>query len=84
MADIGRIRFTNNGMAFAFAFVPEDTDAGTIPKPPTAAQLEELGAVDSGASAQSDSGETSTTVGGSTPPVVGSTTVPATSTTAGG
>ena len=83
VADIGRIRFTNNGMAFTFAFMPEDTDVGTIPKPPTAEQLEELGAVDSGASAQSDSGETSTTVGGSTT-VVGSTSVPATSTTAGG
>ena len=72
VADIDRIRFTNNGMAFTFAFVPEDTDVSTIPMPPTAAQLEELGAVDSGAPAQSDSGETSTTVGGSTT-VVGST-----------
>ena len=83
VADIGRIRFTNNGMAFTFAFVPEDTDVSTIPKPPTAEQLEELGAVDSGAPAQSDSGETSTSVVGSTT-VVGSTSVPATSTTAGG
>ena len=35
-------------MAFAFAFVPADQDVNTIPRPPTAAQLEELGAIDSG------------------------------------
>ena len=56
IADIDRVRFTNNAMAFAFAFVPADQDVNTIPRPPTAAQLEELGAIDSGAAATSDDG----------------------------
>jgi hypothetical protein len=93
VADIDRIRFTNNGMAFTFAFVPEDLDVSTIPRPPTAAQLEELGAIDSGAAAESDSG-TSTTVAGATsttvagsasvPPASPATTVPAATTTLAG
>ena len=60
IADIDRIRFTNNAMAFAFAFVPADQDVSTIPRPPTAAQLEELGALDSGSAATSDSGSSTT------------------------
>jgi hypothetical protein len=77
VADIDRIRFTNNAMAFAFAFVPADLDISTIPRPPTAAQLQELGAVDSGAAADSDA-STTTIPGGSTTTVAGATTAPAT------
>ena len=43
VTDFDRIRFTNNGMAITFAFVPEDLDVNTIPKPPSAANLAELG-----------------------------------------
>ena len=63
VADIPRIRYTNNGMAFAFAFVPEDQDVSTIPKPPSAARLEELGAADSGtATSPTDTSNASTSV----------------------
>ena len=61
VADIPRIRYTNNGMAFAFAFVPEDMDVSTIPKPPTSARLEELGAADSGGAATSPDGSSVST-----------------------
>ena len=89
VADIDRIRFTNNAMAFAFAFIPEDLDVDTIPRPPTAAQLEELGALDSGAAAESDA-STTTVAGGSSTTVAGATTtaaattVPAATTTLAG
>jgi hypothetical protein len=89
VADIDRIRFTNNAMAFAFAFVPADLDISTIPRPPTAAQLQELGAVDSGAAADSDA-STTTIPGGSATTVAGATTtapattVPAATTTLAG
>jgi hypothetical protein len=89
VADIDRIRFTNNAMAFAFAFVPEDLDISTIPRPPTAAQLEELGALDSGTGAESDAstttvaGATSTTTAGSAT-TAATTTVPAATTTLAG
>ena len=65
MADIDRIRFTKNGEAFAFVFVPDDLDVTTIPKPPSASRLEELGAADTGAATTPDSGS-STTIAGST------------------
>jgi hypothetical protein len=90
VADIDRIRFTNNAMAFAFAFVPEDLDVNTIPRPPTAAQLEELGAVDAGAAAESDAtsttiaGATSTTTAGSATTAATTTLPAATTTLAGG
>ena len=77
VADIDRIRFTNNAMAFAFAFIPEDLDVDTITRPPTAAQLEELGAVDAGAAAESDA-STTTVPGGSSTTVAGATTTAAT------
>jgi hypothetical protein len=68
VADIPRIRYTNNGMAFAFAFVPEDQDVSTIPKPPSAARLEELGAADSGAATSpTDTSNASTSVPASVP-----------------
>ena len=79
IADIDRVRFTNNAMAFAFAFVPADQDVNTIPRPPTAAQLEELGAIDSGAAATSDDG-TSTTVDPTATTTAGTATTTATST----
>ena len=71
VADFDQIRFTNNGMAITFAFVPEDQDVNTIPKPPSAANLAELGGVDSGtpatgstASSTVPTGSTETTVPG--------------------
>jgi hypothetical protein len=61
------IRFRADGEGYTIAFVPEgETD---IPKPPTAANLAKLGAVDAGA----ESGSTTTTAPGAT-----------TTTTAGG
>jgi hypothetical protein len=81
VADIDRVRFTNDGMAFTFAFVPEDLDVSSIPRPPTAAQLQELGAVDSGAAAQSDA--STTTIAGSAT-TAATTTVPAATTTLAG
>lgn len=89
VADIPRIRYTNNGMAFAFAFVPEDQDVSTIPKPPSAARLEELGAADAGGAATSpnDSSNASTSVpaaGGSATTVPASTTPPSAAPTTGG
>jgi hypothetical protein len=50
------IRIKNDGMAITIAFVPKGTD---VPKPPSAANLPELGAADTG-------GVTPTTVGGTT------------------
>jgi len=46
ITNFGDIRLTQDGMAFTIAFVPADTVPGL---PPSAAQLPELGAVDSGA-----------------------------------
>lgn len=54
IADIGEVRFRNDGMAIALVFTNEDADLKSL-KPETAARLAELGAVDSG-------GVTSTTV----------------------
>ena len=79
------IRFRGDGEGYTIAFVPEgDTD---IPKPPTAANLAELGSVDAGAQPGSS---TTTVPGGSTTTTAGggatTTTAPgdATTTTAGG
>jgi len=70
VADIDRIRFTKDGEAFAFVFAPADVDPNTIPKPPSAARLAELGAADTG------SATPSSTVPGETTTGSGSTTVP--------
>jgi len=82
IADIDRIRFTNNGMAITFAFVPEDQDVNTIPKPPTAARLAELGGLDAGTASTSGNGASSSTVptgsAETTVPGATATTVPAT------
>lgn len=76
VADIDRIRFTNNDMAITFAFIPEDEDVNTIPKPPSAANLAELGAADSGtpttgSSTSVPAGSTETTVPGAATTVAG-------------
>ena len=76
VADIDRIRFTNNGMALTFAFIPENEDVNTIPKPPSAANLAELGGVDSGAPPTGSTGSSSSVPTGST-----ETTVPGAATT---
>jgi hypothetical protein len=72
------IRFRGDGEGYTIAFMPEgDTD---IPKPPTAANLAELGAVDAGAQAGSTTttapgGLTTTTAGaGGTTTTAGETT----------
>ncbi|HEX8805107.1 MAG TPA: hypothetical protein VF743_12965 [Acidimicrobiales bacterium] len=74
--DMNDIRFREDGEGYVIAFVPEDTD---IPKPDTAAQLAELGAVDSGA----ESG-TSTTGGEGGASTTGTTAPGGTATTAAG
>ena len=95
VADIDRIRFANNGMAISFAFVPEDQDVNTIPKPPSAANLAELGGIDSGApptgstaSSTVPAGSTETTVPGAAattlPGAAATTVAPAAGTTRGG
>jgi hypothetical protein len=54
---LGDLRFRGDGEGYTIAFVPEgETD---IPKPPTAADLAQLGSVDAGAEA----GSTTTTAG---------------------
>jgi hypothetical protein len=59
------IRFRGDGEGYTIAFMPEgDTD---IPKPPTAANLAELGAVDAGAEA----GSTTSAPGGSSTTTAG-------------
>ena len=58
ISDFNNLRFTRNGMGFTIAFVPDDVTA--IPKPPSAANLAALGAVDS------SSASTTTTVAGAT------------------
>ncbi len=68
------LHITDNGMAVALAFVPADVES--VPEPPTAAQLPELGAVDSGQVATTVPADGSdTTVAGED--LTGSTTVPA-------
>jgi hypothetical protein len=58
--DMGDLRFREDGEGYVIAFVPEGTD---IPKPDAAANLQELGAVDSGeeGTATTPGGESSTT-----------------------
>ena len=70
-------RIDRNGMAMAIFFTPEDTP---ITEPPTASQLEALGAVDSGATSP-----TATTVAGTATTVAGTATTGAgTATTVAG
>jgi hypothetical protein len=67
IADIGDVRFRTDGMAISLVFANEDADLKSL-KPQTAAQLAELGAVDSGGVTPSTTvaGDTSaTTVAGS-------------------
>jgi len=77
------IRFRGDGEGYTIAFVPEgETD---IPRPPSAANLAELGAADAGAQ---PGGSTTTTPGGATTTAPGgattTTTGETTTTTAGG
>ena len=71
VADFGNIRFTNDGQAFTFVFPDKNVDPNTIPKPPSAARLAELGAIDSGGTTPA---ATDTTVAGATTTVAGTTT----------
>jgi hypothetical protein len=48
VTDFNNVRFKKDGMAFAIAFVNEDTDVKGL-KPPSATNLAELGAADGGA-----------------------------------
>jgi hypothetical protein len=92
IADIDRIRFTNNGMAMTFAFIPENEDVNTIPKPPSAANLAELGGLDAGTPSTGSTGSSSsvptgsavTTVPGATASTAPATTVAAAPSTSGG
>lgn len=56
ITDFRNLRFTNNGMVFAIAVVPEDESDFEINKPDSAAKLDELGVLGEG------SGATDTTV----------------------
>jgi hypothetical protein len=62
LRDFNDIRFRENGEGYTIAFVPEGTT--DIPKPPSAANLAELGAADAGGSTTTAPGDT-----GSTAPV---------------
>lgn len=62
-SDMAKARIDRNGMAMAIFFAPEGT---TIVAPPTAAQLEQLGAIDTGVTPTDVIGDTSTTVAGAT------------------
>jgi hypothetical protein len=76
--DFNDIRFRDDGEGYTIAFVPEGTT--DIPKPDSAAQLAELGAVDAATATSLPEGETPTTAPGET-----TTTAPGdTSTTAPG
>ncbi len=83
-ANLGDVRITDNGMAIAIAFVP--ADVATIPEPPTAAQLPELGAVDTAPTESTvATGDSPTTIAGTgdSEAVVSSTTTVGPTTTAG-
>jgi hypothetical protein len=86
VADIDRIHFTNNGEAFAFVFAPADVNPSSFPKPPSAANLAALGAVDSGSAAPTSTvpGQTAGTgpVGTTAPGASTTSVAPAASTTA--
>jgi hypothetical protein len=78
--DFDSIRFREDGEGYTIAFVPEDTT--DIPKPPSAAQLQALGAADDpSASTTTSAGATDTTAPGATTTVP--TTAPATTAPAG-
>ncbi len=65
IADFKDIRIKKDGMVIVLAFVADDAE---VPPPPTAANLQELGAVDTGgiATTTTVAGETTTTVAGET------------------
>jgi hypothetical protein len=78
--DFDSIRFREDGEGYTIAFVPEGTT--DIPKPPSAAQLQALGAADDpNATTSTSAGATDTTAPGATTTVP--TTAPATTVPAG-
>jgi hypothetical protein len=78
--DFDSIRFREDGEGYTIAFVPEGTT--DIPKPPSAAQLQALGAADDpNATTSTSAGATDTTAPGATTTVP--TTAPATTAPAG-
>ncbi|MBU6227217.1 MAG: hypothetical protein KGQ43_06480, partial [Acidobacteria bacterium] len=72
IADFNDIRLKNDGMVIVIAFVADGTE---VPPPPTAANLQELGAADTGGA------PTTTVAGATTTTVAGATTVPGETTT---
>jgi hypothetical protein len=64
ISDFGDIRISKNSLVMTIAFQPRGTD---IEKPPWAAQLEQLGAIDMGQTAPSDTTPTGSTTPGSAP-----------------
>ena len=80
VTDFKNIRLDGNGRGYTIAFVPSDFDPKKLPKPPSAAKLAELGAVDTGtATSTTVPAGTSTTAKGATTTVAKpATTKPAT------
>jgi hypothetical protein len=79
--EFAKTRFKQDGMAMALVFVPEDLDVTTL-KPPTAANLAELGAKDGGTKPPTTVAvDTATTLAGATTTVAGATTTVAGATT---
>lgn len=80
-SDMANARIDRNGMAMAIFFAPADVD---VVEPPTAAQLDALGAVDTAEPAPTTvGGDTATTVAGTESSVTGSTVAGDTSTSVG-
>jgi len=71
-ANFDEIRMTTNSMVFVIAFLPASDDPRDVEKPPWAAQLPELGAIDTPPSDAGPDGSTPASVSDTTP-VSGST-----------
>ena len=67
VTDFRNLRFTNNGMVFAIAVVPQDSDI-EINQPDSASKLQELGVIGEGSATPTDSTPTDSTPTDSTPP----------------
>jgi hypothetical protein len=84
VTEFSKARFKNDGMAMALVFVPEDFDVKTL-KPPSAANLAELGAKDGGTKPPTSIAvDTATTLAGAATSVAGATTVAPTSSSSAG
>jgi len=66
-ANFDNIRMTTNSMVFVIAFLPASDDPRDVQKPPWAAQLPELGAIDTPPSDLGPDGSTPVSVGDTTP-----------------